>query len=325
MDFTELLDLQPLPRSVLHDERFERLYRMKYFNPNQTQVFHALFHTEENVLIGSPTGSGKTIMAEFAVLRAFKLQPQRKVVYIAPMKAIAKERLADWGKRFAAPPLAKEVVEVTGDYTPDLETIMAADVLITTPEKWDGISRNWNNRAYVQRTCLVIFDEIHLLGQDRGPVIEVIVSRMNLIASKTGERVRMIGLSTAMANGGDVADWFNVSRYFFFNFRPHVRPVPITIYFDGFSEKQYCPRMATMNKPAYNAIKKWGDGKPVLVFVSSRRQTRLTALDLIAYALHDTGGEYSPFVKCTQDELQIAIGCIKDEYLAQSLQFGVGM
>jgi len=118
---------------------------------------------------------------------------------------------------------------------------------------------------------LVIFDEIHLLGQDRGPVLEVIVSRMNLIASKTGNKVRMIGLSTAMANGVDVAEWFGVPRHFFFNFRPHVRPVPITIYFDGFSEKNYCPRMASMNKPAYNSIKKFSDGKPVLVFVSSRR------------------------------------------------------
>jgi hypothetical protein len=44
----------------------------------------------------------------------------------------------------------------------------------------------------------------------------------------------MIGLSTAMANGTDVADWFGVPKYYFFNFRPHVRPVPLKIYFDGF-------------------------------------------------------------------------------------------
>lgn len=41
------------------------------------------------------------------------------------------------------------VLELTGDYTPDLEALLKADVLITTPEKWDGISRNWNNRSYV--------------------------------------------------------------------------------------------------------------------------------------------------------------------------------
>ncbi len=44
----------------------------------------------------------------------------------------------------------------------------------------------------------------------------------------------MIGLSTAMANGNDVADWFGVPKYYFFNFRPYVRPVPLKIYFDGF-------------------------------------------------------------------------------------------
>lgn len=64
------------------------------------------------------------------------------------MKAIAKERLLDWDKKFR--PLGKDVLELTGDYTPDLESLMKADVLITTPEKWDGISRNWNNRSYVK-------------------------------------------------------------------------------------------------------------------------------------------------------------------------------
>jgi len=68
---------------------------------------------------------------------------------------------------------------LTGDYTPDLQALLKAHVLITTPEKWDGISRSWNNREYVRKTCLLIFDEIHLLGQDRGQVLEVIVSRMN--------------------------------------------------------------------------------------------------------------------------------------------------
>ena len=106
-DFTELLDLNPLPTKVLHDEAFENLYPMKYFNPNQTQVFHALFHSDENVLIGSPTGSGKTIMAEFAMLRAFKLRPNMKIVYVAPLKALAKERLKDWMKKFSDSDLDK--------------------------------------------------------------------------------------------------------------------------------------------------------------------------------------------------------------------------
>jgi len=50
---------------------------------------------------------------------------------------------------------------------------------------------------------------------------------MNYIQQKTKENIRLVGLSTAMANGIDVAEWFNVKKGFFYNFRPHVRPVPI--------------------------------------------------------------------------------------------------
>jgi len=81
----------------------------------------------------------------------------------------------------------------------------------------------------------------------------------------------MLGLSTALANGFDVSNWFGTPNYFFYNFKPEVRPVPINVHFQGFDEKHYCPRMATMNKPAYNAIKKFCPNKPVLIFVSSRR------------------------------------------------------
>lgn len=120
-----------------------------------------------------------------------------------------------------------------------------------------------------------------MLGQERGPVIEVIVSRMGYIGKKTNSKVRMIGLSTAMANGADVANWFGVPQGYLFNFRPNVRPVPVEIHFKGFTDKNYCPRMNSMNKPAFNDIQKFSPHSPVLIFVSSRRQTRLTALDLI--------------------------------------------
>ena len=114
------------------------------------------------------------------------------------------------------------MLELTGDFTPDIDVdfysliinkaLNTAHVLVTTPEKWDGISRNWKHRSYVQNVGLLILDEIHLLGQERGPVIEVIVSRMNYIATKTDNSIRMIGLSTAMANGLDVANWFGTEN-----------------------------------------------------------------------------------------------------------------
>jgi replicative superfamily II helicase len=163
------------------------------------------------------------------------------------------------------------VLELTGDVTPDLKSLKNADVLITTPEKWDGISRNWQHRSYVSSVALVIIDEIHLLGQERGPVIEVIVSRMRFNSEQTGKNVRFVGLSTALANAKDVADWMGIHRLGLYNFKPSVRPVPIKVFFEGFSERHYCPRMATMNRPAYKAINTHSRNHPVLIFVSSRR------------------------------------------------------
>ena len=78
---TDLLDLDPLPISALKDTRFEQLYadRFQYFNPIQTQIFHCLYHSDTNALVGAPTGSGKTIAAEMAIFRVFKVYPKTKV------------------------------------------------------------------------------------------------------------------------------------------------------------------------------------------------------------------------------------------------------
>ena len=97
--YTELLPLHPLPTTALNSHEFMKLYRFSHFNPVQTQVFHHMYHTDLNALVGAPTGSGKTITAELALLRVFALYPGQKVIYIAPLKALVKERLEDWGRR----------------------------------------------------------------------------------------------------------------------------------------------------------------------------------------------------------------------------------
>jgi activating signal cointegrator complex subunit 3 len=84
-------------------------------------------------------------------------------------------------------------------------------------------------------------------------------------------KIRMVGLSTAMASGADMANWFGVPKYSMFNFRPNVRPVPVEIHFKGFSDKNYCPRMNSMNKPAFNDIKKFSANSSVLVIFHDPR------------------------------------------------------
>ncbi|KAM9353179.1 activating signal cointegrator 1 complex subunit 3 [Symphorus nematophorus] len=319
---TELLDLQPLPVTALGNREYESLYKFTHFNPIQTQIFHTLYHTDTNVLLGAPTGSGKTIAAEMAMFRVFNKYPTAKVVYIAPLKALVRERIEDWKIRIEEK-LGKKVVELTGDVTPDMRAIAQADLIVTTPEKWDGVSRSWQNRSYVQKVAILIIDEIHLLGEDRGPVLEVIVSRTNFISSHTSKSVRVVGLSTALANARDLADWLGIAQVGLFNFRPSVRPVPLEVHIHGFPGQHYCPRMASMNKPTFQAIRSHSPAKPVLIFVSSRRQTRLTALDLIAYL----ATEDNPKQWLHQDEREIEdiIATVRDSNLKLTLAFGIGM
>jgi len=341
--YTPLLNLQPLPITALKNPKLEEIYgvRFKYFNPMQTQIFHTLYHSAANVLLGSPTGSGKTIACELAMWWAFREKPGSKVVYIAPMKALVRERVKDWSTRLTRQ-MGLKLVELTGDNTPDTRTIRDADIIITTPEKWDGISRSWQTRSYVRKVSLVIIDEIHLLGGDRGPILEIIVSRMNYIASQSDSSVRLMGMSTACANATDLANWLGVKEGLY-NFRHSVsihsrssimtdhplidmkvRPVPLEIYIDGFPEQTgFCPLMQSMNRPAFLAIKSHSPTKPVIIFVASRRQTRLTAKDLINFC----GMEDNPrrFLGMDEDELQGILYKIKDDSLKEAIQFGIGL
>lgn len=322
--YTDLLALQPLPVAALNNPLLEDIYGQgfPFFNPMQTQIFHTLYHTSANVLLGSPTGSGKTVAAELAMWWAFREKPGSKVVYIAPMKALVRERVQDWRKRLTRQ-MGLRLVELTGDNTPDTRTIRNADIIITTPEKWDGISRSWQTRSYVRQVSLVIIDEIHLLGGDRGPILEIIVSRMNYIASQSKSSVRLVGMSTACANAMDLGNWLGVKEGLF-NFRHSVRPVPLQIFIDGFPEQRgFCPLMQSMNRPTFLAIKTHSPEKPVIVFVASRRQTRLTAKDLINLC----GMEDNPrrFVRMSEDDLQLNLSRVQDEALREALSFGIGL
>lgn len=321
---TNLLRLQPLPITALHDTEIEAIYssKFRYFNPMQTMVFHSLYNSSSNAFVGSPTGSGKTIVAELAIWHAFKQYPKSKVVYIAPMKALVRERVDDWKKRLCST-TSHLLVELTGDSLPDARDVKKADIIITTPEKFDGISRNWQTRSFVQEISLVIMDEIHLLASDRGPILEMIVSRMNYISDHTRRPIRLLGMSTAVSNAVDMAGWLGVKEGLF-NFPQSVRPVPLNMYIDGFPDNlAFCPLMKAMNKPAFMAIKQHSPSKPALIFVPSRRQTRLTALDLI----HMCGMESDPrrFLRMSESELEGVLDKVQDDTLRLSLQFGIGV
>ena len=149
------------------------------------------------------------------------------------------------------------------------------------------------------------------------------MSRMRYISAHTARHIRIVGLSTALANARDLADWLGIEESGLFNFPPSVRPVPLTVHIAGFPGKYYCPRMSLMNKPTYAAIMTHSRQKPVLVFVSSRRQTRLTGLDLIAFSAAD--GNPRKFLHMTDEELEGTMALVRDPHLKHMLSFGIGM
>ncbi|CAN6826252.1 unnamed protein product [Brassica oleracea] len=260
---TELLDLLPLPVTALRNPNYESLYQdFKHFNPVQTQVFTVLYKTYDNVLVAAPTGSGKTICAEFAILKNHQEVLLRqdddatmRVVYIAP------------------------VVELTGETALDLKLLEKSQIIISTPEKWDALSRRWKQRKYVQQVSLFIVDELHLIGEGQG-----------------GTVLEILG------------EWIGASSHGLFNFPPGVRPVPLEIHIQGVDISSFKARMQAMTKPTYTAIVQHAKNKkPAIVFVPTRTHVRLTAVDLMAYSQMDNPQspdfllgkleELEPFVK----------------------------
>ena len=134
-----------------------------YFNSVQTQTFHTLYHKQASVLIGAPTGSGKTILAEFGVWNALRTFPERRIVYIAPLKALVKERILDWQEDLAR--LESKLLHFQEMKSLRMQDLNTCHVFVTTPEKWDSMSRQWPLRAFIQQISLVVIDEIHLLLQ----------------------------------------------------------------------------------------------------------------------------------------------------------------
>lgn len=324
---TELLDLQPLPVSALRNPAFEALYQQfRHFNPIQTQVFTVLYNTDDNVLVAAPTGSGKTICAEFAVLRMLEKGPENggtRCIYIAPIEALAKERFHDWELKFGHG-LGCRVAELTGDTTADLKILEKAQIIISTPERWDLLSRRWKQRKHVQQVSLFIVDEFHLIGGQGGPVLEVIVSRMRYISSRSDNQIRIVALSASLANAKDMGEWIGASSHGLFNFPPGVRPVPLEIHIQGVDITNFEARMQAMTKPTYTAIVQHSKpGKPALVFVPTRKHARITALDIATYSVA-AGSERSQFLQCTDGDLAPFLEKIRDRDLSDALPQGVG-
>lgn len=69
------------------------------------------------------------------------------------------------------------VQELTGDMQLSKRELEATQMIVTTPEKWDVITRKGGDVAVAAAVRLLIIDEVHLLNDERGPVIETLIAR----------------------------------------------------------------------------------------------------------------------------------------------------
>ncbi|KAJ1664893.1 Pre-mRNA splicing [Coemansia sp. RSA 1813] len=303
-------------------------------NRIQSRVYPVAFESDDNMLICAPTGAGKTNCAALTMLRTIGQfrDPASghidldsfKMVYIAPMKALVAEMAGSFGKRLA--PLGLKVAELTGDSQLTKQQITETHLIVTTPEKWDVITRKGGEGSYTALVRLVIIDEIHLLHDDRGPVLESLVCRLLRTQEQTQEKVRLVGLSATLPNYEDVAAFLRVPRdRGLFHFDARYRPCPLQQEFVGITEKKHIKRLERMDQVCYDKIKRHGGQSQVLVFVHSRKETVRTAQRLRDMAVEE--GQIDIFVKAgsaTSEILREEAEATKDKGLRDLLPFGFG-
>lgn len=327
---TKLLDLQPLPVAAFKIPEFEQIYRdIRVFNPIQTQTFNTLFSTDHNALICAPSGSGKILCAEFALLREFARETPRRAVAIEPTLSLAKERLREWSEKFGES-LGKRITLLTGDWSVD-QKLLRADVVLATPQIWDMTSRRWKQRKSVQNVGLYIIDELHTVGGEDGPELEIIISRIRDIAhllkvskdeNDTSPGTRIVGLSTSLANAKDVGEWIGATPSTLFNFHPNIRPVPLEIVMQGFDHGHFKERMLSMSKTLLYSVNTHAKDKPVLIWVPSRSVARNVASDLVKHAL--SADPPLNYLHCKKSDLEPLLVHIKSKALRACLESGVG-
>lgn len=122
------------------------------------------------------------------------------------MKALAAEVVQKMGKRLQW--LGISVRELTGDMQLTRDEIRRTQIIVTTPEKWDVVTRkSTGDTELAQKVRLLIVDEVHILHEERGAVIESIIARTLRQVETSQSMIRIIGLSATLPNFLDVADF----------------------------------------------------------------------------------------------------------------------
>jgi len=191
-------------------------------NSAQEKAINAGLFDGKNMLVCTPTGSGKTAIATFAITKML-VEDKGKAVYLVPLKALASEKYKNYKKLFEGTEF--RVAVSTGDLDSRNEWLSSYDLLILTVEKMDSLIRH--NISWLSDIKILIIDEIHLLNDvGRGPTLEILITLLRQLVKK----MQLIGLSATIGNEQELADWLQAELV-----EDEWRPVELKkgVYHDG--------------------------------------------------------------------------------------------
>ncbi|CAD7089756.1 unnamed protein product [Hermetia illucens] len=303
------------------------------FNQVQSKVLDKVLYSNDPIVISAPTGSGKTAIFELAILRLLlKMEDldytdDFKIIYVAPVKALCMEKFTDWREKFE--PVGVKCLEATGDSeVGDFSCLVSAKLVVTTPEKWDSLTRKWRDaESMMEAVKLFIIDEVHLVNEDvRGPTLEAVVSRMKTIRHimKTkGEDedfgLRFIAASATIPNIEDVAAWLGEDQpACFYRISESLRPVKLQKHVIGFNSSAQGFRFdMNLNYKLAAIVRRYSNDKPTLIFCSSRKSVEMASKVLADESSLVSLGDSRKF------ELQQVSRSIQDSKLKQLVMKGI--
>ena len=178
--------------------------------PSQYEAIneHGVLDSDRNLLVSLPTGTGKTLLGELALLSALGREPGL-VCYVAPYIALGRQ-VAEKIAHHTPPEV--HVHRLVGGYQePDpLDPENRLEVLIATPERFDAMLRLRSDLLPSIR-C-VVFDEAHMIGNgQRGIRLEGVLTRLRLAAARHGQIPRFVLLSAVLSNANSLATWLDIA------------------------------------------------------------------------------------------------------------------
>lgn len=168
----------------------------------------------ENLVVSSPTSSGKTLIAEMAGLHAF-FNLKKKMVYLSPLVALAREKFEDFKRKYEN--LGIKIALSIGNYDSADPFLEKYHWIIASNEKCDSLIRH--GAPWLDQIGLIVLDEIHLLNDSsRGPTLEILITLLRELVPQA----QILALSATIKNCQEIARWLEADLL-----RSNFRPVPL--------------------------------------------------------------------------------------------------